>query len=170
MTLSEALLPEFDEEMKNTRRVLERVPEDKFSFKPHPKSGTMIWLAGHLANIPEWASMAINTDSIDFNPPGGPPYTPPPQPKSVAELLSGFDKNVAEARVALAGASDEHLHKNWTMLNGGETVLSTPRVTCLRSWVLNHSIHHRAQLGVYLRLNDIAVPAIYGNSADEKVF
>ena len=170
MTLSERLLPEFDAEMKNTRRTLERVPEDKFDFKPHPKSGSMIWLAGHLANLPEWATMTITTDTLDFNPPGGTPYTPPPAPKSVAELLAAFDRNVAGARAAIAGASDEHLAKSWSALNAGQTVICMPRIDCLRSWVMNHNIHHRAQLGVYLRLNDVPVPAIYGDSADEKVF
>jgi uncharacterized damage-inducible protein DinB len=99
--------------------------------------------------------------------PGGKGFQPPPVPKSRKELLELFDNNVAAARAALAGASDSDLVKNWSFLNNGVTVFSMPRMACLRTWVMNHNIHHRAQLGVYLRLNNIAVPAIYGPSADE---
>jgi uncharacterized damage-inducible protein DinB len=166
MTLSEALLPEFDNEMSNTRKTLERVPEGKFSYKPHDKSGTMGWLAGHLAALPDWAVVTIKQDEFDFSP-GGAPFVPPPQPKTSKELLETFDKNVAAARAAIAGASDAELFKTWTLLNNGQKVLAMPKIACLRSWVMNHSIHHRAQLGVYLRLNNLPVPAIYGPSADE---
>jgi uncharacterized damage-inducible protein DinB len=166
MALSEALLPEFDQEMANTRRSLERVPEDKFGWKPHEKSGTMIWLASHLANIPEWAVYTINQDALDMAPKGV-RLSPPPELKSREELLATFDKNVSAARAAIAGASDAHLFKNWSLLMNEQPVLTMPRIACLRSWVMNHSIHHRAQLGVYLRLNNVPVPAIYGPSADE---
>ena len=167
MSLSEALLPEYDQEMANTRKTLERVPEAKFTWKPHEKSGTMIWLAGHLANIPEWAVHAINEDVLDMAPKGV-PMTPPPTPKSAKELLAIFDKNVAAGRAAIAGASDAHLFKPWSLANNGQTILTLPRIACLRTWVMNHTVHHRAQLGVYLRLNNIPVPAIYGPSADER--
>ena len=166
MTLSQSLLPEFDQEMASTRKTLERVPEAKFSWKPHEKSGSMIWLAAHLANIAGWAVETIKKDSFDRSP-GGKPFVPPPVPKSSKELLEGFDKNVAEARAALAAASDADLLKAWSFLNNGATMFSMPRIACLRTWVMNHTIHHRAQLGVYLRLNNIAVPSIYGPSADE---
>ena len=168
MSLSEALLPEFDQEMANTRKTLERVPDDKFSWKPHEKSGTMGWLAGHLAYIPAWTSNTINEDSMDLAPQGT-PVKPPPPPASTKELLEIFDKNVAEARTALTGATDAHLFKFWSPVNNGNTILTMPRIECLRTWVMNHNIHHRAQLGVYLRLNNIPVPAIYGPSADEGI-
>jgi uncharacterized damage-inducible protein DinB len=166
MTLSEALLPEFDQEMANTRKSLERVPEDKLGWKPHDKSGTLGWLASHLANIPEWAVYTINQDALDMAPKGI-RMTPQPELKSRRELLATFDKNVSAARAAIAGASDTHLFKNWSLLMNEKPVLTMPRIACLRSWVMNHSIHHRAQLGVYLRLNNVPVPAIYGPSADE---
>jgi uncharacterized damage-inducible protein DinB len=166
MSLSQSLLPEFDQEMASTRKTLERVPDEKFSWKPHEKSGSMGWLAGHLANIAEWAVVTITKDGFDMNP-GGKGFQPPPEPKTRKELLELFDKNVVAARAALAGANDADLGKNWSFLNNGVSVFSMPRMACLRTWVMNHMIHHRAQLGVYLRLNNIAVPAIYGPSADE---
>jgi len=166
MAMSEALLPEFDQEMANTRKELERVPENKLGWKPHPKSGTMGWLAGHLATIPTWASMAIGQNSIDLMPEGK-PYTPHPDPDSVASVLETFDKNVTEARAAIAGTSDQKLMENWSLLRNGENMMTIPRAAVVRSFVLNHIIHHRAQMGVYLRLNDVPVPSIYGPSADE---
>jgi uncharacterized damage-inducible protein DinB len=169
MGISNAMLPEFDHEMASTRKTLERVPEDKFGWKPHEKSGSMGWLAAHLANIPSWASFTINHDTLDLAP-GGVPPTPPPAPKSRRELLEMFDKNVTDGRAALAGAKDEHLFKTWSLLRNGATLLQMPRVAVLRSFVMNHMIHHRAQLGVYLRLNNVPVPAIYGPSADESTF
>jgi uncharacterized damage-inducible protein DinB len=166
MAISEALLPEFDQEMANTRKTLERVPDGKFDWKPHDKSGTMGWLAGHLESIPEWMADIIEKDSMDMAP-NGVPMKPPPPPKTRKELLELFDKHVAKARKALAGASDAHLMKKWSFLNNGQELFAMPRVACLRTWVFNHVVHHRAQLGVYLRLNNIPVPAIYGPSADE---
>jgi uncharacterized damage-inducible protein DinB len=168
MALSESLLPEFDHEMANTRKTLERVPDDKFDWQPHEKSTKMGGLATHLANIPTWASHAINKDSLDMAPPGQPPLRATLL-TSTAEALETFDKNVAAARADIAGASDEHLFQPWSLLSGGNTVLTLPRIAVLRSFVMNHLIHHRAQLGVYLRLNDVAVPSIYGPSADEEM-
>lgn len=165
MGVGQSMLPEFDHEMANTRKTLERVPNEKFDWKPHEKSMAMGGLANHLSNLPTWAGTAINMDEFDMAP-GGTPITFPPF-KSQKEVLENFDKNVAEARATIAGASDEHLFKTWTLLAGGQKVLSLPRVAVLRSFVMNHIIHHRAQLGVYLRLNDIPVPSIYGPSADE---
>lgn len=169
MAICDALLPEFDQEMANTRKTLERVPDDKLGWKPHEKSGTMGWLAAHVANIPEWATLTIKQDSLDLQPKGIAPQ-PRPTPQSRKELLDNFDKNVAGARAAIAGASDEHMFKPWTLLKNGQTLITMPRVACLRGFVMNHLIHHRAQLGVYLRLNNIPVPALYGPSADEGVF
>jgi uncharacterized damage-inducible protein DinB len=166
MPLNQSLLPEFDQEMANTRKTLERVPESKFVFKPHEKSGSMGWLAAHVADLPSWITMTIKHDSVDIAPQGAPPPTPQP-PKSTKELLEKFDKNVKEARAALASADDAQLLKPWSLLKTGQVVMTMPKIACLRTWVMNHSIHHRAQLGVYLRLNNVAVPAIYGPSADE---
>jgi len=126
----------------------------------------MGWLATHLANIPSWVLSTIEKDFLDLTP-GGAPVALPPEAKSRQQILEAFDKNVAAARPAIAGASDAHLGKSWTLLFGGNPVFTLPRVAVLRSFVMNHSIHHRAQLGVYLRLNNVPVPAIYGPSADE---
>lgn len=166
MSFSEAMLPEFDQEMASARKTLERVPDDKLGWKPHPKSGTMGWLAHHVAQIPGWTVITINQDALDMAP-GGKPMPQPPEPKSRKELLELFDKNVAEGRKALAGATDAHLQKNWSLLNNGQTLITMPRNACLRTWMMNHLIHHRAQLGVYLRLNNLPVPSVYGPSADE---
>ena len=168
MALSKALLPEFDHEMANARRTLERVPDDKFGWKPHEKSFTMGELATHIANILTWAVHAIERDSLDMAPPDAPPPRAP-LAASQKELLDRFDQNIAAARAAIEGASDEHLFQPWTLLSGGEKVFTLPRIAVLRSAVMNHIIHHRAQMGVYLRLNDIPVPSLYGPSADESV-
>ena len=169
MALSQSLLPEFDREMPNTRKTLERVPEDKFDWKPHEKSMEMGRLANHLAFLPNWAVTAVNETSIDINPVGEEPLRPPVA-STTKELLDLFDAAVTAARAAIAGASDETLLGPWTLMSGGKTVFTMPRIAVLRGFVMNHSIHHRAQLGVYLRLNDIPVPSIYGPSADEGSF
>ncbi|HEY6307641.1 MAG TPA: DinB family protein [Candidatus Angelobacter sp.] len=162
MPLNQALLPEFDHEMANTRKSLERVPDNKLAFKPHTKSMTLGGLGTHLATINGWAEAIIGQDSFDVkNAPT------PPQLTSHAQMLEAFDKNTASARKAIAGATDEQLMKPWSLVSGGKAVFTLPRIGVLRSFILNHTIHHRAQLGVYLRLNDVAVPSIYGPSADE---
>jgi uncharacterized damage-inducible protein DinB len=166
MALADALLPEFDHEMANTRKTLERVPEDRFDYKPHEKSWAMGGLATHVANLARWPLYVLGRDSLDIAPPGEGPLKVPPAASS-AELLETFDANVAASREAIAGASDEHMLSPWSLLKGGNTVLTMPRAAVLRSFVMNHLIHHRAQLGVYLRLNDLPVPSIYGPSADE---
>ncbi|MEK7404192.1 MAG: DinB family protein [Acidobacteriota bacterium] len=163
MPLSEALLPEFDQEMAHTRRTIERVPEDRLGWKPHEKSPTMLWLAGHLATLPLWGVVTIEKDSIDL----AAPMPRPPEPGTRQELLEAFDRNAAAARTLIAGATDERLLQPWSLLMAGRTVFTLPRIAVLRTMVMNHLIHHRAQLCVYLRLNDVAVPAIYGPSADE---
>jgi uncharacterized damage-inducible protein DinB len=165
MGLGQAMLPEFDHEMANTRKTLDRVPDDKFGWKPHEKSGTMGWLASHVATLPRLAVFTIEQDSVDIS-----TAPRPPQATSRRELLEMFDKHVTAARAAIAGASDEKLQKPWSLLSSGKTIFTLPRSAVLRGFVMNHNIHHRAQLGVYLRLNDIPVPAIYGPSADEKAF
>ncbi|HUI57517.1 MAG TPA: DinB family protein [Bryobacteraceae bacterium] len=166
MKISDALLPEFDQEMANTRKTLDRVPEDKFGWRPHPKSFTMISLATHIANMVGWTVDTIAKDSFDIAPPGAPPYKEE-LAGSRKELLDKFDKGVTAARAAIAGASDQHLMASWSLLSGGQPIFTMPRIACVRSMIMNHVIHHRAQLGVYLRLNDIPVPATYGPSADE---
>jgi uncharacterized damage-inducible protein DinB len=169
MALRDALLPEFDQEMANTRKTLERVPDNRLDWKPHPKSTAMGGLATHLSNLPTWANYTIDEDSLDLAPEGKP--LPPAQAvQSRTELLEIFDSNVAKARAALARASDEDLLKPWTLQSNGKHILTLPKIAVLRGFVMNHNIHHRAQLGVYLRLNDIPVPAIYGPSADEGGF
>ena len=169
MAISDALLPEFDHEMANTRKTLERVPDGKSDWKPHVKSMALGALATHVGNIPTWANYSIEQDSLDLAP-GGEPLPQTPVANSTAELLTTFDANVAKARAAIAAASDAELFKPWTLLTNGSQILTMPKVAVLRSFVMNHLIHHRAQLGVYLRLNDIAVPSIYGPSADENPF
>jgi uncharacterized damage-inducible protein DinB len=166
MKISDALLPEFDQEMAGTRKTLERCPQDKFEFTPHPKSWKMVSLATHIVNMVGWTVDTIGKDSFDVAPVGAPPYKEEPA-TSTADLLAKFDKNVAAARAAIAGASNEHLMALWSLQQGGQTMFSMPRIACIRSFVMNHTIHHRAQLCVYLRLNDIPVPALYGPSADE---
>lgn len=168
MGLSEFMLPEFDREMANTRKTLERIPEDKFDWKPHEKSTTMRGLATHLSNLVSWAVLTIEKDEFDAVPEGQPLRAKPVE--SVQEALETFDKNVADARAAISGASDEHLMKPWTLLAAGKTIFTQPRIGVLRGMIMNHSIHHRAQLSVYLRLNDVPVPALYGPSADEAAF
>ena len=169
MRIADSLLPEFDLEMSNTRRTLERVPDEKFGWKPHDKSAAMGWLAGHLANLPSWTSLTIEQDSFDLAP-GGTPATLPAPPATNAEVLAMFDRNVAAGRAALAAATDERLLGPWSLKRAGHTLMTMPRVAVLRSFVLNHIIHHRAQMGVYLRLNNLPVPSIYGPSADENPF
>jgi uncharacterized damage-inducible protein DinB len=166
MTIKDALLPEFDQEMANTRKTLERVPEDKFAWKPHPKSFSMISLATHIATMTGWAVDTMTKDSFDISPPGAPPYKEE-LAASRAQLLEKFDKSVSGARAAIAGATDETFLKPWSLLAGGKPLFTMPKIACIRTFVMNHIIHHRAQLGVYLRLNDIPVPSIYGPSADE---
>ena len=166
MPITDLLLPEFDQEMAKTRKVLERCPEDKFSWRPHAKSWTMAALATHIANMPGWAVETIARNSLDIAPPGAPPYKEEPA-GSRKELLDRFDKNTVAARSAVAGATDEQLMKPWSLLSGGQVVFTMPRISVLRTMIMNHGIHHRAQLGVYLRLNDVPVPGTYGPSADE---
>jgi uncharacterized damage-inducible protein DinB len=169
MPIRDALLPEFDNEMATTRKFLERVPEDKIGWKPHQKSMPMGRLAAHIAELPGWAATTITQDSLDINPPGGPGFTPA-QMTSRQQLLELFDRSAAAGRAAISSVSDEALMKPWSLLNGGKTVFTLPRAAILRSFAFSHVIHHRAQLGVYLRLNDIAVPSSYGPSADEGRF
>ena len=168
MGMSESLLPEFDNEMASTRKTLERVPHDNPDWKPHEKSTAIGGLATHLSNIPTWAVYAINQDSLDLAP-GGKPL-PHAELLTSQDALLAADANVAKARGAIAGASDAEFFKPWSLMTNGNTLVTMPKIAVLRTFVMNHLIHHRAQLGVYLRLNDIPVPSIYGPSADESPF
>jgi uncharacterized damage-inducible protein DinB len=152
--------------MANTRKALERVPEEKFGWKPHEKSMTLGRLATHVAELTGWIPTTLETESLDFAPPGAPPNRPKTA-GSRAELLDTFDKNVAAARSAIPGAGGAQWMVPWILLNGGKTMFSLPRIAVLRGMAMNHIIHHRGQLAVYLRLNDVPVPALYGPSADE---
>jgi len=165
MPISEILLPEFDEEMKNTRKMLERVPDDRFDYKPHEKSMAMGRLASHVAELPSWAAHTLQSELLEIQP-GQAPY----MAKSSKQLLEDFDKNVAEGRKLIASATDADFAKIWTFKYGGQTIFAMPRAAVIRSVVMNHMIHHRAQLSVYLRLNEIEVPGMYGPSADEMKF
>jgi uncharacterized damage-inducible protein DinB len=167
MKISETVLPEFDHEMANTRKVLERVPAAKFSWKPHPKSSEFGALAAHIANMPDWAGLTMQSDSFDYAPPGAAPYQTPKY-TSTEDLLAAFDKSVAQGRSAIAAADDTAFLAPWTLMAGGNTIMTMPRIAVIRTFVMNHTIHHRAQLGVYLRLNDIPVPGMYGPTADEQ--
>ncbi len=162
MPIKDTLLPEFDHEMATCRTVIERVPEANFGYKPHEKSMTMGVLASHIADMPSWAAASIAQDSMDMAS-GFKPF----QAASNADLLATFDKNVAAARGAIAGATDDTFMKMWSLKRGDQTLMSMPKIAVVRSFVLNHLIHHRGQLSVYLRLNNVAVPSIYGPSADE---
>lgn len=166
MAIKDVLLPEFDHEMATTRKFLERVPEGKPDWRPHPKSMPLGRLAGHVAELAGWASVTLGSDSLDFNPPGGAPMQPTLM-ESREQLLAVFDRNVKGGREALANAQDADFAKPWSLLSGGRTLFKLPKMAVLRSFVFSHIVHHRAQLGVYLRLNDVAVPASYGPSGDE---
>jgi uncharacterized damage-inducible protein DinB len=170
MALRDSILPEFDHEMATTRKTLERVPEDKPDWKPHEKSMSMGRLAGHLAELPSFVATILRDDSFNMRAAGGGPSRQPLVMTSRKELLEAFDKNVAELRNSLASASDEALMKEWTLFAGDKKIFSAPRIGVIRSFCLNHVIHHRAQMGVYLRLNNIPVPSVYGPSADENPF
>ena len=166
MSYAETVLPEFDQEMARTRKVLERVPEDKLDWRAHPKSNTIGWNANHVADSPNWLVLALTRTSMDIAPPDGPRYQIPAL-TSRGEILDLFDRNVAAARKALAAVKDEDMARQWSLLQAGKPMFTMPRAAVIRNLVLNHTIHHRAILCVYLRLNDIPVPGMYGPSGDE---
>jgi uncharacterized damage-inducible protein DinB len=163
MALAQSLLPEFDREMRTTRRLLERVPMEHWSWKPHPKSMSLGHLATHLASLPAWSRHFIEGTSA-YDAEAG---SRPPEPGTREALLATFDANVTSARNALAEKSDAELMAPWKMMRGDKEIFSAPRVMAVRFLLLNHVIHHRGQLTVYLRLHDVPLPSIYGPSADE---
>ena len=164
MTICQAVTIDYEDEVKNTRKLLELVPLDEAhrSFQPHPKSMSLERLATHVAELPGWPKLALDSELFVLQP-GFKPLIA----SSTAELLEIFDKAVEEGRSAIAGATDEAMQKNWTFQFGDYFSFTEPRPKVIRSFV-NHLVHHRAQLGVYLRLNEIAIPGMYGPSADEK--
>src|SRR5262249_17410934 len=166
MNYAESILPEFDREMANTRKALERVPEDKLDWQAHPKSHTIGWNANHLAEIPGWVEGMLTAASWDFAPIGGELYQSP-KLTSRQEILDLFDRNVAAARKAVAAVKDDQMTQPWSLLKAGTPLFTMPPGTGIRAFVLNHSIPHRAILCVYLRLNNILVPGMYGSSGDE---
>jgi uncharacterized damage-inducible protein DinB len=163
MTIAELLLPEVDQEMATTRRVLERVSDDRLGWKPHDRSWSMGDLASHIVNMIKWTDVTMNQTEFDMA--SVSPEQMNQTASSRAQLLEWFDANAAAARKAL-DKSDADYFVPWTLKQGEKVFFTMPRVTCVRSYFLNHVIHHRAQLSVYLRLNDIPVPPIYGPSAD----
>jgi uncharacterized damage-inducible protein DinB len=165
MAIKDALLPEYDHEMATTRRLLERVPEQSFAWKPHDRSMTLGQLAGHLANIPFWAGPILTAESFDLD--DMPADTRPRAPVSREALVKEFDGKVAATRRLIAEAADGEMVARWTLKRGGAEMFSMPRIAALRSFVMNHSIHHRGQLTVYLRLQNVPLPPIYGPTADE---
>ena len=165
MTIAQTLLPQFDHEAAVTRTLLERVPEDRADWRPHPKSTTLGSLAAHIAGLASMAPNIMSRPELDMNPPGGPGFTPP-RFTTTQELLAKYDEDVARSRAAIAGASDDELRDTWALKNAGHTIFAMPRVAVLRSFMLSHMIHHRGQLSVYLRMNDVPLPSIYGPTAD----
>jgi len=161
MSISASLLPEFDHEMATARKVLERVPDDKFDWAPHATSMKLGHLAGHIAEMPAWAAVGITQDSLDLA------GYKPAATTTTAQVLEAFDKNIASARAAIAGASDETFFKTWSLQRDGQTLMSMPKMVVVRSFMLNHVIHHRGQLSVYLRILGVKIPSIYGPSGDE---
>ena len=163
MSISQMLLPEFDQEMAKTRKTLERIPEHNLTYKPHAKSMPLDRLAGHIAEMPTWGTTTLTTDSMDMDPATYQPLLA----TSRSQVLAAFDANVTALRGHIANTSDQAFLADWPMSVKGQHFMTMPRVGVIRSMVINHIIHHRAQLGVYLRLNNIEVPGMYGPSADE---
>ena len=164
MALKDTLLFEFDHEMGATRRLLERVPETGFAWKPHEKSFSLGDLSAHLANLPHWVELTVYRTELDLAAPG---EDRPSAPASIGELLDRFDRNVQKARADLNDQTDASLMAPWTLKSDGHEIFTMPRLAVLRSFVMNHLIHHRGQLTVYLRLQNVPIPSIYGPTADE---
>lgn len=167
MAIAESMLPEFDHETAATRTLLERVPDAKAAWKPHDKSMSLGELATHIATIPSWAPVTLKQTEFDTNPVGGQNYTPPAY-ESTSKLLAVFDDGVKAARAMLAASTDGEMMVPWALKSAGKTIFSMPRAGVFRSFIMNHVIHHRGQLSVYLRMCDVSLPPIYGPTADTK--
>mgnify|MGYP003800805331 CR=1 FL=1 len=168
MRIADTLLPEWDQEIAVTRRVVERVPNEKLDWAPHPRSWTLRQLATHLVSIPGWMPATLGQDFLDMA--EGAAATTSTPAASRDELLRRLDEHTAAARQALAGADNATLLAPWSLRNGATTYFTMPRAGVLRGFIISHMIHHRAQLALYLRLLDVPVPSIYGPSADESGF
>ncbi len=166
MGIAAALLPELDHEMASTRRLLERVPAERAAWKPHEKSMSLGDLSLHLANLPSWIPLIIHRTDLD---PARDLNLPPRRFTTTEDMLSAFDENVHAGRAALAGASDADMLVSWTFKRAGKTMFSLPRAACMRSFILSHMIHHRGQHSVYLRMCGVALPPIYGPTADAAI-
>ena len=168
MALVDALLPEFDHEVASTRRLLARLPDDQLAWQPHPKSMTLGSLATHLSELGSWGQETLNSPAVDFETMTRPAdYVPPGTRQAILEL---FEQNMAGARSALVGKTDAELMAPWTLRRGAQEFFTMPKASCWRTFVMNHLIHHRGQLTVYLRQHDVPLPSIYGPSADEQPF
>jgi uncharacterized damage-inducible protein DinB len=167
MAIKEALLPEYDHEMAVTRKVLERIPLAEAMWKPHVKSMSLGELATHIVEIPGWAGTIVNQPSLDM---AGGEGTTRPTYSSTDQMLKAFDENVAKARAAIESKSDAEMMSPWELKRAGKIMFTIPKVAVLRSFLLNHLIHHRGQCSVYIRIKDVPVPSIYGPSADESPF
>ena len=168
MRMIDPLLMEFDRECATTRKVLSRVPGDKLAWKPHAKSYSLGQLANHIAGLPHWIGGSLLPGEFDMAKGGG--DFSPKEAASTEAVLKAFDDSVASAKAAMAQLDDARALGPWTFRNGDKVIMEMPRIALVRTILLNHSIHHRGQLSVYLRLLDVAVPAIYGPSADENPF
>jgi uncharacterized damage-inducible protein DinB len=166
MPLIDALLPEFDREMGLTRRALERVPDGQFDWKPHPTSVTLGRLAEHLTEMPQWATMTMTQSGIDMTTERPSDYV---GPATRAAVLAQFDKYLKESRAHVAGKTDPEFFAPWTLKAGGKEFFTMPKIAVMRNFVMNHMIHHRGQLLVYLRMLGVPVPSIYGPSGDEQM-
>ncbi len=166
MSISEAMIAELNHEAGHTRRLLAVVPEDKFDWQPHAKSMTLGRLTGHIAEIPGWAPMMAGKDELDF----ADNDFKPVQPATVEELLDSHDQTVAVFNQALDGCDDATLMKPWTMKNGDHVYFSMPCAVAMRGFILNHIVHHRGQLSVYLRELEVPLPKVYGPTADNPDF
>lgn len=165
MSLGQILTMELNQEAATTRKCLERLPADKFDWKPHEKSMTLGRLAGHLVEMLQWIKVTVEDDELDF---AKMDYTPK-EYKDAAELVADLDANVAECAEILNGAADEKMGESWALRNGEEIYFEMPKATVLRGMVMNHLVHHRGQLSVYMRMLDVPVPGLYGPSADEEM-
>jgi uncharacterized damage-inducible protein DinB len=165
MTIADTLIMELEREAKTTRRVLERVPNDKLTWKPHVKSMSLAQLAQHVATIPGGMAGIAKFDGYDVE-----KFSAAPEPASAAAIVATFDENVAQAKDALRATDDAAMMKDWSFRMGGQPIMTIPRIGLYRTILLNHLYHHRGQLTVYLRLLDVPVPSIYGPSADENPF
>jgi uncharacterized damage-inducible protein DinB len=166
MSLKDSLLPEFDHEMATTRRVLARVPDADLGWKPHERSMSLGQLAGHVANLPLWCTITLEHTVFELDTISDDARLR--QARSQSDLLKDFDGKDAAARAMLAVRTDQELLAPWTLKKSGQEMFTMPRISVLRSFVMNHLIHHRGQLTVYLRLRNVPLPPIYGPTADEQ--